>query len=125
MKRVAAFLILIPIGIIIISLAVANRQEVVVAIPPQIGDAPLYTFTLPLFALVFGAVIVGLVVGGFATWIRQGKHRKRAREQKVKASKMEFEAKKQTERADALVETLTSEQKALGALGLTKPSNAA
>ena len=38
---------------------------------------------------------------------------------------MEFEAKKQTERADALVETLTSEQRALGALGLTKPSNAA
>ena len=125
MKRVAAFLILLPIGIIIVSLAVANRQAVVVSIPPQIGDAPFYTFTMPLFALIFGTLIVGLILGGFATWIRQGKHRKRARDQKLKAAKMETEAQKQSQRADALVETLTSEQKALGALGLGKPSGSA
>ena len=53
MKRIAGLFILLPIGILIVALAVANRQVVTVSIPPQVGDAPLYAFSLPLFALLF------------------------------------------------------------------------
>ena len=123
MKRIAGLFVLLPIGILIVALAVANRQVVTVSIPPQVGDAPLYSFSLPLFALLFAVLFVGMMIGSFATWITQGKHRKQARIQKVEATKATFEAKKQAERADAMAETVTNEQKALGALGLAPPSS--
>ena len=123
MKRIAGLFILLPIGILIVALAVANRQVVTVSIPPQVGDAPLYSFSLPLFALLFAMLFVGMLIGSFATWITQGKHRKQARIQKVEATKATFEAQKQAERAEAMAESITNEQKALAALGLAPPSS--
>ena len=114
-----------PLGIIVVALAVANRQIIVVSIPPQVGDAPLYSFSLPLFALLFATLFVGMLLGSFATWLTQARHRKQARQQKQQADKMANEASKQAQRADALEETPSDEQKALNALGLAPPSKAA
>lgn len=114
-----------PLGIIVVALAVANRQIIVVSIPPQVGDAPLYSFSLPLFALLFATLFVGMLLGSFATWLSQARHRKQARQNKQQADKMTSEATKQAERADALEETANDEQKALTALGLAPPSKAA
>lgn len=125
MKKFISLLFLVPIGIIIVALSVANRQQVSLAIPPQVNDAPLYSFSLPLYALLFGTLFVGLIIGSTATWFTQGKHRKQAREQKLEATKMTFEAQKQKERADNVVEELSNEQKALNALGLPAPNKAA
>ena len=125
MKRIAALLVFVPIGIIVIALAVANRQVVSVSIPPQIGDAPLYSFSLPLFALLFATLFAGMVIGSFATWISQGKHRKEARIQKLEATKQSFEAQKQAEIVQSIDEKMTEEHKALGALGLAPPNKAA
>ena len=122
MKRIAGLLVFLPIGIVIVALAVANRQAVTVSFPPQVGDTPLFSFSLPLFALLFAVLFVGMLIGSFATWLTQGKHRKQARLKKVEATKATFEAQKQAERADAMAETMTNEQKALGTLGLA-PSN--
>lgn len=125
MKRLAILLVFVPIGIVVVALAVANRQAVTFTIPPQVGDGPLYSFSLPLFVLLFVVLLIGMLVGSFATWITQAKHRKQARLQKVEATKMTFEAQKQAERADSLAETLTNEQKALGALGISAPTKTA
>lgn len=125
MKRLLALFILVPIGIVVIALAVANRQMVTLSVPPQIGDEPFLSFAIPLYALIFATLIVGMLIGSFATWIKQGRHRKQARAQKVEAVKMAGEAEKQKSRADDLVDEMTSEQKALTALGLPAPSKAA
>lgn len=125
MKRLVGLLIFVPIGIIVVALAVANRQIITVSIPPQVGDAPLYSFSLPLFALLFATLFMGMLLGSFATWLTQARHRKQARQQKQQADKMANEASKQAERADALEETSSDEQKALNALGLAPPSKAA
>lgn len=125
MKRIAALLLFVPVGIVVIALAVANRQVVSVSVPPQIGDAPLYAFSLPLFVLLFATLFAGMVIGSFATGISQGKHRKEARVQKLEATKQSFEAQKQAELAQAADEKVTEEQKALGALGLAPPNKAA
>ena len=103
-KRLTALFIIIPIGIIILTLAVANRQMVELAVP-QFGDKPLFLFNLPLFAVIFASVFMGMIVGSFSTWLKQGKHRKEARTQKVEATKLGFEAEKQKARADALENT--------------------
>ena len=125
MKRLVSFLIVAPIGIVVIALAVANRQTVSVSIPPQVGDGPLYSFELPLFALLFFVLFLGMLIGSTATWLTQARHRKQARLKKLEADKLATEAKMQAERADAMAEKLSNEDKALSALGLPPASRAA
>lgn len=123
MKRLTTVFILVPIGIVVIALAVANRQPILLSVPPDVNGEPLYSASLPLFAVVFISVLLGMVIGGCATWVKQGRYRKRAAEQKVEATKATFEARKQKERADALAkenaETPPARQ------GLPAPSKAA
>jgi len=123
MKRIFSLLILVPVGIVIIALSVANRQSITVSIPPQVGDAPLYAFDVPLYALLFATLFVGMLLGSFATWVSQGRHRKEAREQKLEATKLTFEADKIKAESDTVNQS--SEVKALAALGLSSPSKAA
>lgn len=125
MKRLLTLLFLVPIGIVVIALAVTNRQDIVLSIPPQVGDAPLYAFTVPLYAVLFATLFIGMMIGSCATWIKQGKHRKQVREQKVEATKMAFEADKLRENADFNDNAASNENKALQALGLPAPSKAA
>ena len=44
--------------------------------PPQI--------VLPLFLVLIGATTLGVLLGGFAVWLRQGRHRKALRDAKGK-----------------------------------------
>lgn len=64
MGRLLTFLIVLPIAVLIVVFAVANRGAVTV-------DAwPLpYAIDLPLAALVFVAAVVGILVGGCAAWV--------------------------------------------------------
>ena len=125
MKRLFLLLVLVPIGIIVIALAVANRHLVSLSIPPQVGDGPLYSFSLPLYMIIFATLIAGMLIGSFATWVKQGKHRKMARDNQVVATKMTFEAQKYKERVDDASDTMSNEQRALSALGLPAPSKVA
>ena len=102
MKRLTTLLIILPIGIIVVALAVANRQAVSLSMPPYINDEPFVSLTLPLFAVIFISLLVGMVIGSCATWFKQGRFRKAARERKVEASKNAVEAEKQKTRAEEL-----------------------
>src|SRR5690242_7251129 len=75
MIRFLKALILLPIAILIILLAVANRAPVQLSLDPFSQDAPEIATNLPLFAVIFASVMVGIVIGGTATWLSQGKHR--------------------------------------------------
>ena len=57
----------------------ANRQTVVVSFDPFDQANPAFVLALPLFALILVLVIVGVVIGGVAAWLRQGKWRRAAR----------------------------------------------
>lgn len=102
LKRLTTLLIVLPIGIIVVALAVANRQPVTLAMPPYINEEPFLSATLPLFAVIFASILVGMVIGSCATWFKQGRFRKAARERKVEATKNAFEAEKQKTRAEEL-----------------------
>lgn len=80
MIRFLKALILLPIAILVVLLAVANRAPVTLSLDPFSGETPEFATQLPLFAVIFAAVMVGVVIGGTATWLAQGKHR-RARRQ--------------------------------------------
>ena len=79
LRRIVALLILVPLAVIIIAFAVANRQGVTVSFDPFGGSTPAASLTLPLFALVIVLLIIGVVIGGSASWLRHGRWRRAAR----------------------------------------------
>jgi uncharacterized integral membrane protein len=79
MRKLVSLLILVPLGILIVTFAVANREIVTVAFDPFDTVNPAFAFKMPLFALIFVLVGVGIVIGGVAAWLKQHKWRARAR----------------------------------------------
>ncbi|MEL6751005.1 MAG: lipopolysaccharide assembly protein LapA domain-containing protein [Pseudomonadota bacterium] len=122
-KRIIAVLILLPVAIIIVALSLANRRPVDLIVPNFDGSALLAT-QVPLFALLFVVLLLGMVIGSLGTWVRQAKHRRAARENKVEATKAGFEAEKQRERAEATVTSngIVAVNDRAAALGLPAPT---
>jgi uncharacterized integral membrane protein len=79
LRKILATAVLVPLAILIIAFAVANRQPITVSFDPFNANGPAAAVSLPLFALIILAVIVGVVVGGIGSWLRQGRWRGRAR----------------------------------------------
>lgn len=79
LRKIISAVVLIPLAIIIIGFAVANRQVVTVSFDPFDSTQPALSLTLPLFAMVFVLVILGVIIGGAAAWLRQGHWRRSAR----------------------------------------------
>jgi uncharacterized integral membrane protein len=79
MRRILTYIVLVPLALIIIAFAIANRQIVTVSFDPFSTDNPAYSSTLPLFLLIFVLVTFGVIVGGTAAWLRQSKWRRTAR----------------------------------------------
>jgi len=79
LRKVLTIVIVVPLAVLIVAFAVANRQAVTVSFDPFSSANPAYAATLPLFVLIFALVILGVVVGGVATWLRQASWRRTAR----------------------------------------------
>src|SRR6185369_17380527 len=79
MRKFFAILILIPLGIVIVMFAVANRETITVSFDPFDTVNPAFALKTPLYALIFVLVGLGVVVGGIAAWLKQHKWRARAR----------------------------------------------
>jgi uncharacterized integral membrane protein len=76
MRKFLKALILVPLALIIVVFALANRQIVTITFDP-FGDSTI-AFSMPLFALAFVLVILGVIIGGVAAWLRQHKWRRAA-----------------------------------------------
>jgi uncharacterized integral membrane protein len=79
LRKVLTIVIIVPLAVVIVAFAVANRQVVTVSFDPFSSANPAYAATLPLFVLIFALVILGVIVGGIATWLRQASWRRTAR----------------------------------------------
>ena len=80
MRKLVAALILVPIGVLLVALAVVNRKPVTLGLNP-FDSASGLNVEAPLFLFLLGSFALGLVVGGIATWLGQGKWRRLAREE--------------------------------------------
>ena len=78
-SKIVTAIVVVPLAAVIIAFAVANRQTVTVSFDPFSSTNPAYAATLPLFVVIFAVLILGVLVGGIAAWIRQGKWRRAAR----------------------------------------------
>jgi len=73
MRRVLRLIFIIPAAVVLVALAVANRQLVSVSFDPfDPSDADL-AMTVPLYVVGFTVLIAGVVLGGTAARLKQGK----------------------------------------------------
>ena len=85
MRKFFSALVLIPLGLIFIVFAVANRHLVTVSFDPINSVNPSIAVTLPLFVVIIGVAILGVAAGGTATWFRQRHWRRSARRHEAEA----------------------------------------
>ncbi|MFY9698975.1 MAG: lipopolysaccharide assembly protein LapA domain-containing protein [Rhodoplanes sp.] len=90
-RRALAVLILGPLAVLIVALAVANRQTVAISFDPFNAADPAYRVQLPLFLLVFLLVIAGVLIGGIAAWLKQSRWRRRSRRFEAQLHRAEAE----------------------------------
>ncbi|MEO9782635.1 MAG: LapA family protein [Sedimentitalea sp.] len=79
--RYIRYAFLATLGVLLISVSLANRGFVTLKLMPN-AVAELVGFnmsvSLPLFVVVLGGIVAGLVIGFFWEWMREYKHRREA-----------------------------------------------
>jgi uncharacterized integral membrane protein len=85
MRKFFTALIVIPLGLLFVVFAVANRHFVTLSFDPFNSRDPSISVTMPLFAVIIVVAILGVVAGGTATWFRQRHWRRAARQHETEA----------------------------------------
>ena len=93
LKRIVGWFVLVPLCAVLVVFALANLQPVDVNFNPlAVADAlSAATFRVPLFVVIFGVLLVGVVLGGIATWFAQGAHRRDERHYKRETERLHRE----------------------------------
>jgi uncharacterized integral membrane protein len=94
MRKFFTALIVIPLFLVFVVFAVANRHLVTVSFDLFNTTDPGLAISLPLFALIIVVAIIGVVAGGSAVWFGQRRWRRAARrhEADARAAKAHLEA---------------------------------
>ncbi|QKP78641.1 LapA family protein [Methyloligella sp. GL2] len=92
-------MIILPLAVVLVALAVANRAPVDLVLDPIGGR---FIVSIPLFLLILAVFAIGLLIGGFAAWLGQGKWRKAARQRQREATDL----RRQTDRLERELESI-------------------
>lgn len=103
LSKILNIVVLVPLGIVLVVLCVANRQQVTLGFNPFDPSDTVLAISGPFFVFLFLAVILGLVIGASAVWFSQGKYRKRSRTEAKEALKWHTEAEKRRLQQEAIV----------------------
>ena len=89
-RRIVGWVVLVPLCLVLIVFALANRQLVVVNFNPLVPSETLATpgVGVPFFLVLFAVLLFGVVLGGVATWFAQGQHRRDARTWRREAERL-------------------------------------
>jgi uncharacterized integral membrane protein len=100
-RNIVAALVLVPLAILTVLLAIGNRHAVTISLDPFLWEKPALTVTRPLFLVILAALIAGVLVGGLAAWLRQGKWRRAARRAQAEARALRAQTEALKERIEA------------------------
>lgn len=78
LRRIVGWVVLVPLSVALVVFALANRQAVSINFNPFAApaDPNMPGFGVPMFLVIFGVLLVGVVLGGIATWFAQAPHRR-------------------------------------------------
>ena len=85
-RRFLAWVLIPPVAVLLALFAIANRDDVVISVDPL-----PFTFTLPLYLLVFGAVALGLIAGYLVMWVSGYRTRRDFRRARRRLAQVESE----------------------------------
>ena len=103
LKRFLQWFFAIPIGILLVALAIANRHEVTLILDPFRPEQPILAIPLPFFVYLLGMLVLGVLLGGFAVWVSQSHWRRAAKVRLGEAKRWRAEADRLTRERDAKV----------------------
>jgi len=79
-KRIVGWLVLVPLCLVVLVFALANRHMVSVNFNPLVPvDETAPGFGMPLFLVIYAVLFVGISLGGLAVWFTQAGHRREER----------------------------------------------
>ena len=79
MRNVVTLICALAAAVVLVPILVVNRKPVTVLLDPFGREVPFLAIDIPLSALIFLTFLLGLLIGGFAVWVGQGKWRRAAR----------------------------------------------
>ena len=79
LRKLVNALVILPLAIIFVVFAVANRQLVTLSFDPFGSNDPALGVSSPLFIVIIAAVSFGVIAGSIATWFGQHRWRKAAK----------------------------------------------
>jgi uncharacterized integral membrane protein len=85
MRKFFTAMVVIPLGVIFVVFAVANRHFVTVSFDPFNATDPSVSVRLPLFIVIIAMAMIGVVAGSSMTWFRQRRWRRAARQHEADA----------------------------------------
>lgn len=94
MIRYLRYLFLAALGLGLVTVAMANRAPVTIkALPEDLAALTglSWQMDLPMFVVIFGGIVVGLLIGFVWEWLREMKHRSTASKKTREVSRLERE----------------------------------
>jgi uncharacterized integral membrane protein len=94
MFRYLRYAFLVALALVLVTLALANRDAVVLRALP---DSPAtflgfqWQVSLPLYAVIFGGILAGVLIGFVWEWLREHKHRADASAKTRQVARLERE----------------------------------
>lgn len=111
-NRIVGWLILVPLCGLLIAFALANRQLVSVNLNPFVAPAEAASasgYGIPLFIVLYVVLLLGVLLGGIASWFAQGPHRRRERHWRREAQQLGQELDLQRRKAGQVPAVPTSD----------------
>ena len=101
--RYIRYAFLAALAIVLVAVALANREFVTLQLLPA-DLAALFglqrTISLPLFVVIFGGIVAGLLIGFVWEWLREHKHRAEAARKAAEVRRLERELKHSHQKQD-------------------------
>ncbi len=97
MIRYIRYAFLAALGLALVAVAMANRGVVTLKLLPETLAQLVginQSIDLPLFVVIFGGIIAGLLIGFFWEWLREHKHRAEAARKQSEVKKLEREVRR-------------------------------
>ena len=105
---VLSFLVLVPLGLVLVTFAVVNRHMV----PVDLWPLPV-SMQLPFAVAMMFIFVIGVLWGGMVSWMNALNSRRLARKSKRRASQLEIQLRQLKDRIRALEAEIHESKQAL------------
>ncbi len=92
LKNIVRLLFAFPAFALLVVLAVTNKHPVTLKLDPFRPDDPTLAIEIPFFYYLLGSLVIGVLLGGAATWLTQSHWRRSARTRAQDAVRWRAEA---------------------------------